>query len=480
MENQPKTKRKATVGEALIPVLFLISVLAYSLIKLDADPHIPLILGALAAALVGVFKLGFTWKDLEEGALDTIRMAMQAILILMVVGTLIGTWILSGTVPSMIYWGLEIISPAVFLPATCIICAIVSLATGSSWTTAGTVGIAIIGIGQGLGMPLPIVAGAIISGAYFGDKMSPLSDTTNLAPAMAGTTLFEHVRHMIYTTGPSLLIALVLYTIIGMKYSGQELDLTQIELIRTTLEGSFKTLSPVLLIPPVVVILMVVFKVPAIPGLIGGALLGDIFAGVFQGSDLASIIDASHYGYVSETGVQAVDDLLTRGGLDSMMWTVSLILCALTLGGILEKTGMLEALAGALLKVAKGRFGLVFATIVSCIGVNLATGEQYLAIVLPGRMYKNEYRKLGLHPKNLSRALEDSATLTSSLIPWNTCGAYMFATLGVSPIAYAPFAFLNLINPLMSLFYGATGITMEKLPPEEMKIVEQEIKEGLI
>jgi NhaC family Na+:H+ antiporter len=480
LEKQPKVSRKANVWEALIVIIFLISVLAYSLIKLDADPQIPLILGSLVAGLIGIFRLGFTWKELEEGALDTIRMAMQAILILLVVGTLIGTWILSGTVPAMIYWGLKILSPGIFLFATCIICAIVSLATGSSWTTAGTVGIALIGIGQGLGIPAPVVAGAIISGAYFGDKMSPLSDTTNLAPAMAGTTLFEHVRHMIYTTGPSLLISLVLYGIMGMKYAGKDLDMSQIELIRTTLEGSFKTLSPVLLIPPVVVILMVIFKMPAIPGLIVGTLLGALFAGVFQGSDFASIIDSAHYGYVSETGIAAVDDLLTRGGLDSMMWTVSLILCALTLGGILEKTGMLEALTVALLSFTKGTFGLVFATIISCIGVNLATGEQYLSIVLPGRMYKDQYRKKGLHPKNLSRALEDSGTLSSPLIPWNTCGAYMFATLGVHPLAYLPFAFLNLINPLVSLFYGATGITMEKLSPEEMKIVEQEIKDGLL
>ncbi|MDK2562006.1 Na+/H+ antiporter NhaC [Romboutsia sedimentorum] len=480
MEKKPKVSRKATVGEAVIPILFLIAVLAYSLVKLDADPHIPLILGAFVAAAMGLFKLGFTWKELEDGVLDTIRMAMQAILILMVVGTLIGTWILSGTVPSMIYWGLKIVSPAIFLPATTLICSIVSLATGSSWTTAGTVGIALIGIGQGLGMPLPLVAGAIISGAYFGDKMSPLSDTTNLAPAMAGTTLFEHIKHMVYTTGPSLLIALVLYGIIGMKYAGKELDITQIELMRSTLEGSFNTLSPILLIPPVVVILMVVFKMPAIPGLVIGSLLGAVFAGVFQGADLSSIIDAAHFGYVSDTGVAAIDELLSRGGLDGMMWTVSLILCALTLGGILEKTGMLEALANALLSFSKGTFGLVLATIVSCLGVNLATGEQYLSLVLPGRMYKNEYRKRGLHPKNLSRALEDSGTLLSPLIPWNTCGAYMWVTLGVHPFAYLPFAFLNLINPLVSLLYAATGITMEKLPPEEMELVKKEIEEGVL
>ena len=467
-EKKQKIRRKASIIESLIPIVFLIVTLSISLIKLDADPHIPLVLGAIVASLIGVFRLGFTWSELEDGVLNTIKMAMQAVLILMIVGALIGTWILSGTVPAMIYWGLDILSPGIFLVATTIICSIVSLATGSSWTTAGTVGIALIGIGKGLGIPIEVVAGAIISGAYFGDKMSPLSDTTNLAPAMAGTNLFDHVKHMIYTTGPSLIIALIIYAIIGAKYAGKELDLTQIELIKNTLHNSFTTLSPILLIPPVVVILMVVFKVPAIPGLIAGTVLGGLFAAIFQESSIGEIIKAAHYGFVSETGVTAVDELLTRGGLDSMMWTVSLIVCALTFGGILEKTGMLETIAKSLLIFAKGTFGLVLTTILSCLFVNLVTGEQYLSIVLPGRMYKEEYKNRKLHPKNLSRVLEDSGTLLSPLIPWGTCGAYMTATLGVSPLVYLPFAFLNLINPIVSLILAATGITMTKLNKEEL------------
>ena len=468
-KEKQKIKRKSTLVEALIPIVFLIAVLAISLVKLGADPHIPLILSATVAGLVGVYRLGFTWSELEEGVLETIKMAMQAVLILIVVGMLIGTWILSGTVPAMIYWGLDILSPGIFLIATTLICSIVSLATGSSWTTAGTVGIALIGIGKGLGIPSPLIAGAIVSGSYFGDKMSPLSDTTNLAPAMAGTNIFDHIKHMVYTTGPAFIIALIMYGIIGMKYAGKELDLSQIELIKDTLQGSFNTLSPILLIPPVVVILMVVFKVPALPGLIAGTILGGLFAVIFQGSSISEIIEVAHYGFVSETGVVAVDELLTRGGLDSMMWTVSLILCALTFGGILEKTGMLESIAKSLLIFAKGTFGLVLTTLLSCLFVDLVTGEQYLSIVLPGRMYKDEYRIRGLHPKNLSRALEDSGTLLSPLIPWNTCGAYMAVTLGVSPLAYLPFAFLNLINPLVSLLLAATGITMTKLRPEEME-----------
>ncbi|KXZ40792.1 Na+:H+ antiporter, NhaC family [Alkalithermobacter thermoalcaliphilus JW-YL-7 = DSM 7308] len=458
-----KPKRKATLTEAIIPILALIIFLSVAVFKYDASPHIPIIGGIIIAGLMATLRLGYSWNELEEGIFKTINMAMQSILILMVVGTIIGTWILSGVVPTMIFYGLQILSPGIFLVATTLICSIVSLSTGSSWTTAGTVGIALLGVGQGLGIPLPIVAGAIISGAYFGDKMSPLSDTTNLAPAMSGASLFEHIRHMIYSTGPSLLISLILYGIVGAKYAGKSLDSNSINEILTALSSNFY-ISPIMLIPPILVIIIVILKVPALPGLIVGTVAGGLFAFLFQGSSLGEIIDAAHYGFVADTGIQTVDDLLSQGGLDNMMWTVSLILCALTLGGILEKTGMLEVIAESILKLARGTGSLVLVTVFSCIFVNLVTGEQYLAIVIPGRMYKDAYAKKGLHPKNLSRALEDSGTLTSPLIPWNTCGAYMYATLGISPFAYLPFAFLNLINPLISIFYGFTGITMEKLP----------------
>ncbi len=462
-----KVKRKANLLEALIPIVFLITILGVAVFKYEASPHIPLICGSIIASLMATIRLGYTWGELEESVLKTINMAMQAMLILMIVGTIVGTWILSGVVPTMIFYGLKILSPGIFLIATCLICGIVALATGSSWTTAGTVGIALLGVGQGLGIPLPMVAGAIISGAYFGDKMSPLSDTTNLAPAMAGTTLFEHVKHMIFTTGPSLIIALIIYGVMGAKYAGQNLDPNSINEILQALSSGFH-INPLLFIPPIAVIVMVVMKVPAIPGLIGGTVLGGLFAAIFQKADVGAIIQAAHNGFVSETGVEAVDALLSRGGLSSMMGTVALILCALTFGGILEKTGMLEVIAESILKIARGRGGLVTATIFTCIFTNLTTGDQYLSIVIPGRMYKDAYRKMGLHPKNLSRALEDSGTLSSPLIPWNTCGAYMYATLGIYPFAYLPYAFLNLINPFISIFYGFTGITMQKLSPEEM------------
>lgn len=458
-----KEKRNATLGEAIICILFLVFTLFISLTKLNLSAHIPLVLGSIFASSIAIIRLGFTWKELEEGILDTINNTMQAILILLIVGMLIGTWIISGIVPSMIYWGLNILSPGIFLVATTVICSIVSISTGSSWTTAGTIGIALLGIGSALGIPKEVIAGAIISGAYFGDKMSPLSDTTNLAPAMAGSNLFDHIRHMLYSTVPAMLISLVIYAFLGMKYAGHSIDTSQISQIQNALASSYNTLSPLLLLVPVIVIVLVILKVPAIPGLIIGTILGGLVAIFFQGASLQNVLEVAQVGYTSHSGMLFVDELLTRGGLNSMLDTVSLMLCALTLGGILEKTGMLEALARFILRFAKGTFGLVAATIFTCIGTNIAVADQYLAIVIPGSMYKEAFKKQGLDPKNLSRTLEDSATITSPLIPWNTCGAYMSATLAVNSFAFLPFAFFNILCPIVSLTLAATGIGIAKL-----------------
>lgn len=476
-----KVKRQATLFDSLLCIGFLVSVLVTCLVVLneyEISAHIPLIIGGVFAGAISIFRLGFTWKELEEGILSTINMTMSSILILLVVGMLIGTWILSGIVPSMIYWGLNILSPGIFLVATTLICAIVSISTGSSWTTAGTIGIALLGIGSALGIPSPIIAGAIISGAYFGDKMSPLSDTTNLAPAMAGTSLFEHIKHMLYTTIPALVISLIIYAIIGFRYAGSQIDTTQILEIQNALLGNYNTLSPLLLLVPVAVIAMVIFKVPAIPALIMGTILGAIVSVVFQDASIADVILVAKGGYVANTPMVFVNELLTRGGLDSMLGTVSLMFCALITGGILEKSGMLETLACSILKVSKGTFGLIFATIFTCIGTNLAVADQYLAIVIPGSMYRDAYKKQGLSAKNLSRALEDSATITSPLIPWNTCGAYMSATLGVGCFVFLPFAFFNLLCPIISLILAATGIGIEKLDESELE-ENQNLKEAI-
>lgn len=461
-----KTKKKATIWHALIPIVFLMAALLCTLKLWGGDPHLAILAAAVVAGGVAMLGLGYTWAELEDGVVETIKMAMGAILILMIIGMIIGTWILAGIVPTMIYYGLQILTPSIFLVATCLICAVVSLATGSSWTTAGTVGIALVGVGGGLGMPLGLVAGAIISGAYFGDKMSPLSDTTNLAPAMAGATLFDHIRHMIFTTGPALIISLVLYGFMGMKYAGQSINADGISVLLEGINASFN-ITPILLLAPVLVIAIVIMKVPAIPGLIGGTFLGGLFAWLFQGAGMSAIIGAAHYGFESSTGIEALDALLSRGGLDGMMWTVSLILIAMTFGGILEKTGMLEAIASQMLKLAKSTGSLVVATILTIIAMNVLAGDQYLAIVIPGRMFKDIYAERGLAPKNLSRVLEDAGTLTSPLIPWNSCGLFMSGTLGVATVAYAPYCFLNLLNPLVSIFYGFTGITMAKLEVEQ-------------
>lgn len=461
-------KKQATIGMALVPILFLVVSLFYVIIIKDggADVHIPLFTSAMFAAVFAMVVLKFSWVELEEGIVDVIKMSMGAIIILMIIGMVVGTWIASGVVPTMIYYGLKILSPGIFLVATLLICSIVSLATGSSWTTAATVGIALMGVGHGLGFDPAMTAGAIISGAYFGDKMSPLSDTTNLAPAVSGANLFDHIKHMIYTTGPSYIVAIFVFGALGLGGSGN-VDASAIDETLGLLNASFN-INPFLLLIPVIVIGAVIMKVPAIPGLFGGALLGGLAMMLFQGTDsILDVIGTLHYGFSIETGNAMVDSLLSRGGMDSMMWTISLILCALTFGGVMEKTGMLRALADGILSLLKGRGGLVLSTVLTAVVMNVIAGDQYLAIVIPGRMYKESYDKMGLHPKNLSRALEDSATLTSPLIPWNTCGAYMISTLGVAAWSYVPYCIINLLNPIISIVYGYTGITMS--PAEEDK-----------
>lgn len=456
-------KRKPSLGLALVPIICAAVLLYVGIVILEADAHVPLIISAVVAAFIGM-SLGYEWKEMEDAVIESIMMAMQACVILMILGCIIGSWIGGGVIQSLIYYGLQILRPSYFLAAICLICCIVSLATGSSWTTAGTMGIAALGIGYGLGVPPAITAGAVISGAYFGDKMSPLSDTTNLAPAMAGSELFEHVQHMIYTTGPALIISLILYFIVGLRYAGGELDYTKINEILAVMSDNF-WISPIMLIAPILVIAMVVLKIPAIPGLIGATTLGVIFSFI-QGFGLADIVEFVHYGFESATGHEMVDELLTRGGLDGMMWTISLIIVALSFGGILEKTGCLEVLIDTITKFAKTRGAIILANVITCILVNFICADQYIAIVIPGRMFKPLYEEMKLHPKNLSRVLEDSGTMTSSFVPWNTCGAFMHTTLGVHPFAYMPYAFLNLLCPIVSVFYGYTGITMEYITEE--------------
>jgi NhaC family Na+:H+ antiporter len=479
------TRRAPSLGLSLTPVAALIAILFYTIVFLDGSGHIPLILGTVIAAGLAAGRLGMTWQEIQAGMTKGIVAALPAIQILMIVGLLIGIWIASGVVPVMILYGLKILAPGYFLVATLLICALISLATGSSWSTAATVGLAMMGVGQALGIPPGMTAGAVISGAYFGDKMSPLSDTTNLAPAVAGTNLFTHIRHMVYTTVPALLVALVLFGIIGIvRPASGSVETPDYLQMTATLTESFN-LSPWLLIAPATVLFLVWRKTPALPSLVVGVLAGVVLLLVFQrdadpdsASGTGRVVEALFSGYVSETGVAKVDDLLTAGGLTSMLDTVALILCALSFGGIMEAAGMLERLASAVLAFARSTGSLITVTVLSCFGMNALASDQYLAIIVPGRMYRGAYLKRGLHPKNLSRALEDSGTLTSPLIPWNTCGAYMSSVLGVSSFSFLPFAFLNLACPLISIFYGFTGITIQKIeddPESLVGVTEEEL-----
>ena len=447
---------------ALVPVVVLIAALAVTIIVFEGSGHLPLVLGACVAGLVA-WAHGYTWDDLQGGILQAIHLAMGAILILLVIGVLMGTWLAAGIVPALIAWGLELLSPSWFLPASCAVCSIVSLVSGSSWSTAGTVGLALIGVGDAMGIDPAMTAGAVISGAYFGDKLSPMSDTTNLAPAMAGTELFTHIRHMLWTTGPAWLLAMIAYTVLGAGLEGTA-DPAAVANITDVIETKFHP-SLLHLVVPALVGVMVGFKLPALPTLLTGALLGGVLAGV-QGASIPDVLGTAMSGFQPKTGSPEVDELLARGGMQSMADTVLLILCAMSFGGIMERTGQLETLASKTLAAAKSTGSLIAATILTSIGVNILAADQYLAVVVPGRMYAGEYAARGLDPKNLSRALEDGGTITSPLIPWNTCGAFMSTTLGVATLAYLPYCFLNLANPIIGAVLGFTGWTIAKLAPD--------------
>lgn len=471
---------KPSLFQAFVPIIFLIIALFINVrifgdASLAGSNQIILMLSAGIASLVAL-KLGFNWKTIRNGIVKSIGSAMSSIIILLLIGSLAGTWLLSGIVPAMIYYGLMVLNPTIFLFAACVVCAIVAVATGSSWTTAATVGIALVGIGTALGLNPGMVAGAIISGAYFGDKMSPLSDTTNLAPAMVGTDLFTHIRYMAYTTVPSISISLVLFLILGFMYGGdaQPMDTNQ---ILAAIDGAFN-INGWLFIVPVLVVVLIVKKIPAIPSILAGALLGGLFALIFQpdvvhgvsGYEEASWesmyvgVMMSLYGDISiVTGNTIVDDLLSASGMYGMLGTVWLIISAMIFGGVMEASGMLKRIAEAVISIVNSTGSLIASTVGTCVFFNVTASDQYLAIVVPGRMYTDTYAEKDLAPENLSRTLEDSGTVTSVLVPWNTCGAYHASVLGVATFAYLPFAFFNLISPFMTIFYAYVGIKIRSL-----------------
>ncbi|MDR7857375.1 Na+/H+ antiporter NhaC [Tissierella sp.] len=466
---EKKIARKPYLWEALISFGFLIAVMATSIIKYGADPHIPMLIGTFFAVIIAL-KIGFTWSEIEKSMFDGIYQALQAVIILSIIGILIGLWLISGVVPSMIYYGLAILKPGIFLVATVLICSVTSLATGTSWGTAGTIGIALMGISTGLGIPAPVAAGAIISGAYFGDKMSPLSDTTNLAPAVSGTDVFTHVKGMIPTTLVSYTITLIIFLIMGFNYANSNTDVSSINAIREGIAANFN-ISPILLLPPLSVIVAMALKMPAIPGITVGIVLGGILGAIMQGVDLGSLLSAAYGGYESQTGIQLIDELLSAGGLMGMMYSISLTIIAMMFGGIMEKTGQLEVIVHAILKKVKSVGGLVATTILTCIFSNITMPEQYIAIVVPGRMYARAYREKGLHPKLLSNTLEGAGTVTSALVPWNTCGAFLYGVLGVTAWEYARYAFFNYLTPLIIVIFAFTGLFIYKIKDDPTTVI---------
>lgn len=479
--------KKPNFLQALFPVVFLIillylSVSLYGNGALDGANQMALILGAVVAGLVG-WSLGFKWKDLEKGMVKSIKSALPAILILLMIGALSGSWLISGIVPTMIYYGLDILNPTIFLFAACVISAVVAVATGSSWSTVATVGVALLGIGNALGINDAMSAGAIISGAYFGDKMSPLSDTTNLAPAMAGTDLFTHIRYMMYTTIPSMGLTLIIFLIIGFTVETKDTELGALQM--TSLIEKHFVISPWLLLVPLGVVILIVKKVPALPALLIGTLAGVVLAVCFQ-PDIMAGITAGHFEHAKqapayakvafmgsvdamtgsvgiETGNADMNELLSTGGMYGMLNTIWLIVCAMCFGGIMEACGLLHKITSGIMQLVRSTGSLIATTAGTCVFFNLTASDQYLSIVVPGRMYAEAYEDRGLAPQNLSRTLEDSGTVTSVLIPWNTCGATQSKVLGVATGDYFIYCFFNLISPLMTVLFGYLNIRIARL-----------------
>lgn len=471
--------RELNIWEALFPVFALIGMLAYNVFvygddSLGGSNQFILLLGGAVAAIVGIFnKVSF--DTMIEEVANNIKSTTGAILILLMVGSLAGTWLVSGIIPTMIYYGLQLLNPTIFLAATVIICSVISVATGSSWTTSATVGIALIGIAEALGISVGMTAGAILSGAYFGDKMSPLSDTTNLAPAMAGTDLFTHIRYMTFTTVPTIIITLIVFVILGLTI--EPVGTADTSTILASIDSAFN-ITPWLFVVPVLVIVLIVMKTSPLIALLLGTLLGAAAAVIFQPEVVVAIsgydnfsFEAAYVGLMNAITVdtsiitdnEQLNDLFSSGGMYGMLGTIWLILCAMVFGGIMDAIGALATISRALLNLFHTTFGLFASTVLSCITLNATASDQYLAIVVPGKMFAKAYRDKGLAPENLSRSLEDSGTVTSVLIPWNTCGAYHSGVLGVPVASYFVYAIFNYLSPFMTLFYAAFNIKIRQL-----------------
>jgi NhaC family Na+:H+ antiporter len=472
-------KKSVSLIESTIPIFILIIFLAYNVFiygdeAMNGSNQFILLIGAAIASIVG-FSKGIKFRQMIDSVSSNIKSITGAILILLFVGALSGTWLLSGIIPTMIYYGLQILHPTIFLPSCLIICAIISISTGSSWTTSATVGIALIGIGRAIEIPEGMVAGAVISGAYFGDKLSPLSDTTNLAPAVSGSNLFTHIKYLTITTIPTVIITLIILSLINLFTisSGP----TDHQYLLKTIGDTFN-ITPLLFIVPLIVVFMIFKKTPPLIALFVGTVLGGIFAVIFQSSVINGISGDSEMTFngayqtvlnsmTTETSIDSgnsvLNDLFNSGGMKGMLNTIWLVICAMVFGGIMESIGALEKISSSLLNLGKSTFSIFASTVGSCLAINLTASDQYLSIVIPGKMFSKAFKDKNLAPENLSRTLEDSGTVTSVLIPWNTCGAYQSGILGVSVFDYFIYAIFNWLSPFMTLIVAAFRIKIKKL-----------------
>lgn len=475
------SSRSIRLSEALFPLIALIVMLAINVFyfkdaSLDGSNQFVLLLGGAVAAIVGFVK-GVSYEEMMNAVADNLKSTSSALLILLMVGALSGTWLLSGIIPTMIYYGIQLLNPSIFLLVSVLVCALISVATGSSWTTSATVGIALVGVGNAMGIPMGMTAGAILSGAYFGDKMSPLSDTTNLAAAMAGTDLFTHIRYMLYTTVPTLVITLIVFGILSATV--EPAVAVETASLLNAITESF-SISPWLFSVPVLVIALIVRKTPPLAALLIGTLGGALAALFFQPDLIRSLSGSTELNFESvyitllnaitvdlavESSNTVLNDLFTSGGMAGMLGTIWLIICAMVFGGVMESIGALSKITAALLKLSKSTFGLVANTVGSCLALNVTASDQYLAIVVPGKMFAKAYEQKGLAPENLSRTIEDSGTVTSVLVPWNTCGAYHSSVLGVSVFEYFAYAVFNYVSPFMTLLFAALSLKIRKLIP---------------
>ncbi|UNU72658.1 Na+/H+ antiporter NhaC [Moraxella nasovis] len=471
--NHPDPKRSFKTnpiepsGNFLLDIAPLILTTAILMVQFfvfkDFTPHIPLVCGIVITGLFVRFRKR-KWLGMENHMYKVVKVGLPAIVLLITIGMLIAAWIKAGTVATILYYGFAIFSPSTFLAATCVLCAVLSLATGTSWGTVGTVGLALMGIGHGLGIPEPWTAGAVISGSFFGDKMSPLSDTTNLTPAAAGVDLWEHIKGMLPTTVPAMIISILVYAYVGIQYSAQTADFHDIELMRRTLSDNYH-ISLITLLPGVVVIGAAMMRFPALPTVLGGVIVACLVAVGVQGVDIKDLFNVLQNGVVSTTGVEIVDKLLSKGGVMSMTWVVTLTLLALSFVGALEFYGTLNAILQKINQFVRSRFGLVGTTYTSTIGIGVVVGDVYTTLVMPARLLKDKYAQMGYKRTALTRSIEDCGTLLSPLIPWNMGGGFVAATLGVATLAYAPYAIACWLSPVIGLVWLILNKFIPKEPP---------------